>query len=68
MQICRKFVLSLIFFKKISWSVKKGKRIQHILLFEFKRRAKEAEAARNIYGANGKNVIGKVRQENGSVV
>ena len=49
--------------------VEKSEHFQHILLFEFNRGAKAAEAARNICAMYGDNANGeRARQENGFLV
>ena len=48
--------------------LEKLEHFRHILLFEFNRGAKAAEAARNICVVYGDNTIGEARQENGILV
>ena len=48
--------------------MEKLEHFRHVLLFEFNRGAKAAEAARNIYVVYGGNAIGESTQENGFLV
>ena len=50
--------------RKMECQVEKLKHLRHILLFEFKRRAKAAEAARNIFAVCGDNAIGESTARN----